>query len=88
MKKQDERAVSEYLKPEMPQAQAADPDHIRPGAAGYEAIYAFWRRDEGMTFVYQGSTWNAIRDNEVMIFHRTGSMTGVDGAYEEFSVKH
>ncbi len=60
-------------------------NHLRPGDDGYDQMYAYWRRDEGVRFVYQGATWYAIRDNEVIVFHRTGSMSELDGAYEDYS---
>lgn len=63
-------------------------DHMRPGDAGYLELYAAWKRDEGTTFQFQGSFWTAIRDNDVIVFHRTGSESGLDSAYEDYTVFH
>lgn len=55
---------------------------VEPGTEFYDAVFAFWGIEgKPARFSYQGSDWLAIRDNEKMVFIRTGSASGFDSTY-------
>lgn len=66
-------------------------DQIYQGDPLFNTLFNIYRKEQGTLIPYQGQTWQVIRDvnedgKDIIYFARTGSQSGVDGAYGEWSV--
>lgn len=60
---------------------------IEPTHDSYNGLFGFWEsQGKPARFSWGGVDYLAIRDNDIMVFVRTGSASGFDSTYDISSI--